>query len=149
MYPVVVVNVGGTKCRALLDSGAGSSYASATLLNRLRTRDSRRETRRIEMMLKTVTREVELSTVNVQFLDGKFNMDVSGTKVDKPELLHVDNPHYEQLTSTYSHLNGIIMDDNDRKPKLPIHLIPGRVITSALKQINPLELGKQANQSQK
>ena len=35
-YPVVVVNVGGIHCRALLDTGAGSSYASAALLNRLR-----------------------------------------------------------------------------------------------------------------
>ena len=142
VYPVVVVNVGGTKCRALLDTGAGSSYASATLLNRLRTRDSRRETRRIEMMLKTVTREVELSTVNVQSLDGKFNMDVSVTKVDKPELLHVDNPHHEQLISTYSHLNGIIMDDNDRKPKLPIHLILGASDYVCIKTNQPARVGK-------
>ena len=34
-YPVVVVNVEGIKCRALLDTGAGSSYASSALLERL------------------------------------------------------------------------------------------------------------------
>ena len=33
-YPAVVVSVGGIQCRALLDSGAGSSYASAALLDR-------------------------------------------------------------------------------------------------------------------
>jgi hypothetical protein len=32
VYPVVVVDVHGVKCRALLDSGSGSSYASAVLL---------------------------------------------------------------------------------------------------------------------
>ena len=35
VYPVVVVEVAGIKCRALLDSGAGSSYASAALLERI------------------------------------------------------------------------------------------------------------------
>ena len=33
IYPAVVVKVQGVKCRALLDTGAGSSYASAALLN--------------------------------------------------------------------------------------------------------------------
>ena len=36
IYPVVVVKVEGVKCRALLDTGAGSSYASAALLNQVR-----------------------------------------------------------------------------------------------------------------
>ena len=35
-YPVVVVNVEGIKCRALLDTRAGSSFASSTLLKRLK-----------------------------------------------------------------------------------------------------------------
>ena len=32
-YPAVVAEVEGVKCRALLDTGAGSCYASAVLLN--------------------------------------------------------------------------------------------------------------------
>ena len=35
IYPVVVVVVDGIKCRALLDTGAGSSYVSAALVERL------------------------------------------------------------------------------------------------------------------
>ena len=35
IHPVAVVEVQGVKCRALLDTGAGSSYASAALLDRL------------------------------------------------------------------------------------------------------------------
>ena len=35
VYPVVVVKVGGIECRALLDSGASSCYASAKLLDLL------------------------------------------------------------------------------------------------------------------
>ena len=43
IYPVVVVAVLGVKCRALLDTGAGSSYASAALLDRLKIRPHQRE----------------------------------------------------------------------------------------------------------
>ena len=51
VYLVVVVDVEGVRCRALLDTGAGSSYASATLLDRIDVRPDRRQVRKIEMML--------------------------------------------------------------------------------------------------
>ena len=35
IFPVVVVKVNGLTCRALIDSGAGSSYASAQLISAL------------------------------------------------------------------------------------------------------------------
>ena len=38
IYPVVVIEVQGVKCRALPDSGAGSSYASAAFIDRLKIR---------------------------------------------------------------------------------------------------------------
>ena len=92
VYPVVV-ECGWNEMPCSTRHGGRGSYSSATLLNRLETRDRRRETRCIEMMLKTVTCEVELSTVNVQLLDGQFNMDVSAAKVNKTELLYVGDPH--------------------------------------------------------
>jgi hypothetical protein len=39
IYPVVVVKVDGITCRALLDTGAGSSYASGALLDRIDLRN--------------------------------------------------------------------------------------------------------------
>ena len=59
-YPVVVVNVEGIKCRALFDTGAGSSYASAALLDRLRKRPIRKELRRIEMKVQSANQMIEL-----------------------------------------------------------------------------------------
>jgi hypothetical protein len=141
-YPVVVVNVEGVKCRALLDTGAGSSYASAALLNRLTNRKRHKEIRRVEMMLGAVTREMELSTVNVEALDGKFKLNVSVTKVDKSELLNVDNPHYQQLIAKYPHLEGVTMDDKDQKPKLPIHLFLGASDYLCIKTDQPSCVGK-------
>ena len=136
------MNVEGVKCRALLDTGAGSSYASAALLNRLTNRKRHKEIRRVEMMLGAVTREMELSTVNVEALDGKFKLNVSVTKVDKSELLNVDNPHYQQLIAKYPHLEGVTMDDKDQKPKLPIHLILGASDYLCIKTDQPSRVGK-------
>ena len=50
-YPVVVVKVNGIKCRALLDTGAGSSYASSTLVDLIGKKPLRVEHKRIEMMM--------------------------------------------------------------------------------------------------
>ena len=56
----------------------GNSYASAALLNRLPKRKSRKEVRHTQMMLGAVTKEMEMSSVKVEALDGKFSMNVKG-----------------------------------------------------------------------
>ncbi len=73
VHPVVIVDVEGVMCRALLDTGAGSSYASAALLDKLPKRESKRETRKVEIMLGTTTREMELRTINVKASSGQFS----------------------------------------------------------------------------
>ena len=72
IHPVVVVKIQGVKCRALLDTGAGSSYASAALLSLLRVRPCQREVRQIEMMLGAVTKQVEIFQVQVSSTSGDF-----------------------------------------------------------------------------
>ena len=59
-YPVVVVDVNGIKCRALLDTGAGSSYASSAILNRFRKPPICKELRQIEMMMQSTKRIIEI-----------------------------------------------------------------------------------------
>ena len=86
VYPVVIVDVEGVKCRALLDTGAGDSYASAALLDRLSKRESKRETKKIEMMLGTTTREMEQQTITVKGISEQFSMPIEVTKVEKGEL---------------------------------------------------------------
>ena len=51
IYPMVAVVVDGIKCRTLLGTGTGSSYASAALVERLNKRPTHIEHRQIEMML--------------------------------------------------------------------------------------------------
>ena len=88
-------------------------------------RGIRKEVRHVEMMLGSVAKEMELSNVRVEEVNGNFGMDVCVTKVEKGELLFEDNPHYEELINSYQHLEGVKMEDCDRKPKLPVHLILG------------------------
>ena len=66
-----------------------------------------------------------MPTVKVEAVDGKFSIDVNVTRVDKGDLLVLNNPNYGQLLLAYKHLEGIQMADNDRKPRLPVHLILG------------------------
>ena len=99
-YPVVIVEVEGIKCRALLDTGAGSSYASAALLDRISSIRHKKEVRKIEMLLGASTREVEMAPITISDVNGKFSMPVEVTKVDKGELLFLENPKYQEVKST-------------------------------------------------
>lgn len=47
------------------------------------------------------------------------------TKVDKWELLSLENPNYKEVLAKYSHLRGVYIDDDDDKRVLPVHLILG------------------------
>ena len=124
IYPVVIVDVEGVKCRALLDTGAGSAYASAALLDRLHKRAVRKEFRRIEMMMQATSKEIEVHNLTIRNTAGDFTLNVEVTKVDRGVLLSLDNPKYETLTN-YSHLKEVEMADNDNKAQLPVHLILG------------------------
>ena len=122
IYPVVVVEVLRVKCRALLDTGPGSSYASASLLDRLKIRRHQREVRQIEMMMGVVTKPVEIYKVEISSLKGDFLLETDVTKANKKQLLSLENPRYQQVLERYDHLKGVKMDTKDF---LPVHLILG------------------------
>ena len=84
IYPVVVVVVDGIKCRALLDTGAGSSYASAALIKRLGKQPSRMEHKRIDMMMCSTNQKIYQYDVKISSVVGDFNMAAS---VSKKEVL--------------------------------------------------------------
>ncbi len=64
VYPVVVVKVEGIMCRALLDTGAGSSYASATLIEQLNRQPDHKVYKKIEMMMSATSQKIEMYKVN-------------------------------------------------------------------------------------
>jgi hypothetical protein len=66
---------------------------------------------------------METYSVVVESLDGSFQMDTKLTKVNKNELLTVENPHYEEIKAKYAHLARVHLADDDKKDQLPIHVI--------------------------
>ena len=142
IYPVVVVVVDGIKCRALLDTGAGSSYASAALIKRLGKQPSRMEHKRIDMMMCSTNQKIYQYDVKISSVVGDFNMAASVSKVDRSALLTIPNPRYADKIHQYPHLQGVFMNDEDEKPELPIHLILGASEYSRIKTDTKPRIGK-------
>ena len=125
IFPVVVVKINGFKCRALIDSGAGSSYVSAKLIETLKIKPSETKRQRIDMLINSKTALMEIFDAKISSIDGNFELDAKLTKVNKSELLTINNPEYDVLIGRYEYLNAVRMDDKDTKDKLPIHVILG------------------------
>ena len=87
------------KTHALLDTGAGCSYASTTLIDLLRERPKETATKRIDTMLGSSTSNVEIYSATLGAVNGKFDMNIELTKVHKPQLLTLNNPYYVTLLS--------------------------------------------------
>lgn len=133
VYPVVVVEVEGIKCRALLDTGARSSYASARLLDKIPKRACSKTTRKIDMVLGVTTRQVEIYPINVKAVGRDFALNVDVTKVAKDKLLVLENPGYQQILREHKHLHGVELIDTDDKEELPVHLVLGASECAAIK----------------
>ena len=65
IHSVAVVKVINIMCRVLLDTGAASSYASAALLDRLKLKPIKKETRNIDMMMSSKTKQLEIYDVEI------------------------------------------------------------------------------------
>jgi len=142
IYPIILVEVDGIKTHALLDTGAGSSYASAKLINALNKQPKETVTKRIYMMLGSSTTRLEIYTGTLGSVNGQFNMNVEVTKVHKTKLLEVANPNYATLVDKYSHLKGVKIEDKDSRAQILIHLILGASEYATTKTVMPLRVGK-------
>ena len=142
IYPVVVVDVSGDKCCALLDTGAGSSYASSAILDHLGIRPIREEFKRIEMMLGSTSKVIGVYGVTISSLNGKFRLKTEVTKVDRGTLLSLDNPKYGEVLQKYTHLERVHMDDDDTKAELPVHIILGTSDCAKINTENKPKIGR-------
>ena len=58
-YPVAIIKVNGVKCRALLDTGPGSSYISESFIDLLKINSVRREYKTLETLTNSTTKKVK------------------------------------------------------------------------------------------
>ena len=79
-------------CRALIDSGAGGSYASAKLIKMINKQPREIKTQRIDMLIASKTTRIEMYDTEVSSLDEGYKMNAKLAKVDKPELLSIMSP---------------------------------------------------------
>ena len=129
-------------CQALLDTGAGSSYASAILVKHLGKQPARTECKRTDMMLCSANQKNGKYDVSISSIRGKFEMTKMVGKVDKSVLLSIPNPRHADKIKTFSHLTVVTMDDEDTKPELSIHLILGASEYSRIKTHTKPKIGK-------
>ena len=143
MFPVVDVRINGILCRALIDSGAGSSYASAKLIHALNVKPVEVQTKQIEMLLCTKQVRLESYQLEIESTNYDFKMKTNLIKVNKSELLSLDNPRYEELIHKYSHLKGVTITDRDNKPQFPVHIVLGSGEYARIKTENRPRVGKE------
>ena len=139
IFPVVVVKVNGITCRALIDSGAGSSYISGKLASMLNVKPKETRTSKIDMLLTSKITRLDIYEAKVESVDNDYSMDVKLIKVEKGELLTVDNPNYQKLQREFDHLKQAKFIDNDQKSQLPVHVVLGSGEYARIKtRTNPL-----------
>ena len=124
-YPVLVIEVEGVKCRALIDTGAGSPYASSKLLNKINKKPIRREIKRIETLMHSVVKKTEIYQFEIQDINQEFKIGIEINKLEKEVLQELPNPNYPDIQKSYNHLKDIIINDTDTKKELPVHVILG------------------------
>ena len=141
-HPLVVVRVNGVKCRALMDSGSGTCYASAKLIELAKSKPVEFHNKNIEMLLSSVTKEVEIHDLKITSTVSNFEINRKVTKVDKDVLLKLPNPRYKELVDHYPHLKGVSVVDKDTKDELPIHMVLGTGVGSDIKMKVLPRIGK-------
>ena len=143
IHPVVVVKIKGYKFRALLDSGASHSYMSSTAINLINTKST--GLKQIAILTGVTTRTVQVYEVVMCAITGDFKLDVNITKVEKRELLSLENSHYNRVLDENAHLRGVHMDDDDEKDQLPVHIILGANDFAKIRTGERLRVGRRGD----
>ena len=71
------------------------------------------------MMISDATKRVQLYKVNVSSVTSDSTFKTEVTKVDRKELLAVENPRYQEMINKYPDLKGVHIDDRDAKERRP------------------------------
>ena len=145
IHPVVVVKVAGYKFRALLDSGASHSYCSSTFVSLIKAQPKSSGLRQIAMQMGVTTKTMQEFNVTMSAVTGFFQLDVSVTKIEKRELLLLENPQYKEVLAKHQHLRGVHIDDVDERNHLPVHLILGANDFAKIRTGERLRVGRRGD----
>eukprot|EP00112_Aurelia_sp_Birch-Aquarium-sp1_P015784 Seg3525.2 transcript_id=Seg3525.2/GoldUCD/mRNA.D3Y31 product="hypothetical protein" protein_id=Seg3525.2/GoldUCD/D3Y31 len=143
LHPIVVAKVNGINARILLDTGAGSSYICTKLITDLKLKPKRAETRTIEQLYGTVTKQVEIYNVTITSNAVEdFKMSLDCINGEKEILTHFPNQRIREIKKNNQPLRRLVFSDEETSDdKLPVHLILGVVDYQRIKSNEPGILG--------
>lgn len=98
---------------------------SAKLIDLLHVKPTAVQTKSIVMLMSTKVATFEVYDLRFQSVNHQFTLPVKATKINKSELLSIDNPNYRELPDKYPHLRGVYVNDNDTKARSPVHVVLG------------------------
>ena len=113
---IVIIRINGIKCRALIDSGSGSSYISAKLIDMLKVKPDSTQTRQVEVLMSSKTVRMDIY------------LPVNFIKVNKAELLYAD------LVRDNARLSDVKVADSDKRLSFQYMIFLEVVSTRVLKQ---------------
>ena len=114
IYPVAIVKVNGVKCRAVLDTGSGSSYTSDGLLDYLKINPTRKEIKTIETFTNLTTKKLKIYSVKIQDVNKKLSFNTELNKLERDVLLTLPNLKYSRTLKKYPHLKELQMNDKEK-----------------------------------
>ncbi|XP_068720014.1 uncharacterized protein [Montipora capricornis] len=97
------------------------------------------------MLTGITTRTMQVFGVVIGSVQDEFKLEVDITKVNKRELLVLENPRYKELLEANSDLNGVRMDDDDTKDRLPVHIILGANDFAKIRTGERLRVGRRGD----
>ena len=127
-YPLVIINIEGIKCRALVDTGSGANYVSSTiinLINRKINKTIKSVPKQIVTLISSSMKNIPVYSVEIKDINNEFSFKTEIKKLEKSVLLEMPSPNYRQLQNTYPHLRDITLNDYNSKSQLPIHVVLG------------------------
>lgn len=84
-------------------------------------------------MLGACNRVMEVYRIKLRSVSRDLEMEADVTKVEKPQLMMLDNPRYRKLLEKHPHLKGVTINDTDERPRLPVHIILGNSETPRIR----------------
>ena len=128
-YPVVIINIEGIKCRALVDTGSGANYVSSTIINLINRKINKKPIKSVPKQIVTLIsssmKNIPVYSVEIKDINNEFSFKTEINKLEKSVLLEMPNPNYRELQNTYPHLRDITLNDYNSKSQLPIHVVLG------------------------
>ena len=87
-YPVAIIKVNGVKCRALLDTGSGSSYISQSFIDLHKINPVKKEYETIKTITNSTTKKLKIYNLKVENLDENLSFQTELNKLEREVVLH-------------------------------------------------------------